>query len=144
MNKFFEVLKKQKMSAIYVPAQQTKSYPMASEIDSYEEDGEVCDRVKLGLRPNDPIFMKHDVPYNFEFGKPLLTSAELSKRHFPARRFHNWYMTTSSLGVTNFTFQIPENAFYSRARLGSIEFEDLWLMFHRKWLNMNLLVVWCL
>jgi hypothetical protein len=43
---------------------------MASEIDSYEEDGEVYDREKLGLRPNDPIFMKHDVPENFDFGKP--------------------------------------------------------------------------
>jgi hypothetical protein len=31
------------MSAIYVLAQQTKSYPTASEIDSYEEDGEVYD-----------------------------------------------------------------------------------------------------
>jgi hypothetical protein len=79
MNKFFEVLKKQKMSAIDVPAQQTKSYPTASEIDSYEEDGEVYDRVNLGLRPNDPIFMKRDVPENYEFGKPFLTSVELSK-----------------------------------------------------------------
>jgi hypothetical protein len=34
------------------------------------------------------------------------------------------------LGVTNITFQIPGNAFYSGARLGSIEWEDLWLMFH--------------
>jgi hypothetical protein len=43
--------------------------------------------------------------------------------------------------VTNITFQILENAFYSGARLGSIEWEDLWLMFHRKWLDLNLLVV---
>jgi hypothetical protein len=35
---------------------------MASEIGSYKEDGEVYDRGKLGLRPNDPIFMKDDVP----------------------------------------------------------------------------------
>jgi hypothetical protein len=79
MNKFFEVMKKQNMSAMSALAQQAKSYPMASEIDSYEEDGEVYDREKLGLRPNDPIFMKHDVPEKFEFGKPFLTSAELSK-----------------------------------------------------------------
>jgi hypothetical protein len=79
MNKFFEILKKQKMSAIDVLAQQTKSYPIASEIDSYKEDGEVYDQVKLGLRPNDPIFMKHDVPKNYEFGKPFLIIVELSK-----------------------------------------------------------------
>jgi hypothetical protein len=79
MNKFFEVMKKQKMSAMSTPAQQTKSYPTASETDSYEEDGEVYDQEKLGLRPNDPIFMKHDVPKKFEFGKPFLMSAELSK-----------------------------------------------------------------
>jgi hypothetical protein len=132
------------MSAMSTPVQQAKSYPTTSEIDSYEEDGEVYDREKLGLRPNDPIFMKHDVPEKFEFGKPFLTSAELSKRYFPLRRLHNWYLTASSLGVTNITFQILGNGFYSGARIGSIEFEDLWLMFHRKWLDMNLLVVWCL
>jgi hypothetical protein len=43
------------------PAQQAKSYPTTFEIDSYEEDDEVYDREKLGLRPNDLIFMKHDV-----------------------------------------------------------------------------------
>jgi hypothetical protein len=72
-------MKKQKMSA---PAQQEKSYPTASEIDSYEEDGEVYNREILGLRPNDLIFMKYDVPENFEFGKPFLTSAELIKLTF--------------------------------------------------------------
>jgi hypothetical protein len=53
-------------------------------------------------------------------------------------------MTASSLGVTNITFQISGNTFYSGARIGSIEWEDLWLMFHRKWLDLNLLVIWCL
>jgi hypothetical protein len=88
--------------------------------------------------------MKHDVPKKIEFGKAFLTSAELSKRHFPLRRLNNWYLTASSLGVTNITFQILGNSFYSGARIGSIEFEDLWLMFHQKWLGMNLLVIWCL
>jgi hypothetical protein len=88
--------------------------------------------------------MKHDVLEKFEFGKSFLMSAEFSKQYFPLRGLHNWYLTVSSLGVTNITFQISENAFYSGARIGSIEFEDLWLMFHRKWLNMNVLVVWCL
>jgi hypothetical protein len=75
-NKFFEAMKKQKMST---PAQQAKSYPTASKIDSYEEDCKVYDREKLGLRLNDLIFMKHDVLEKFEFDKPFLTSAELSK-----------------------------------------------------------------
>jgi hypothetical protein len=142
--KFFEVIKKQKMSTMSAPTQHSKSYLTASEIGSYEEDGEFYDWEKLELRPNDLIFMKDDVPENFEFGKPFLTSAELSRRHFPFRRLHNWYMTVSSLGVTNITFQIPGNAFYSGARIGSIEWEDLWLVFHQKWLDLNLLVVWCL
>ena len=144
MNKFFEVMKKQKMSTLSAPTQQAKSFLTAAEIGSYEEDGEVYDREKLGLRPDDPVFMKHEVPEKFEFGKSFLTSVELSKRHFPVRRLHNWYMIASSLGVTNITFQIPENTFYSGARLGSIEWEDLCLMFHQKWLDLNLLVVWCL
>jgi hypothetical protein len=114
---------------------------MATKIGSYEEDGEVYDQEKLGLRSDDPVFMKHEVPKKFEFGKPFLTSVELFKRHFSVRRLHNWYMVLSSLGVTNITFQILENVFYSGARLGSIEWEDLWLMFHRIWLDLNLLVV---
>jgi hypothetical protein len=97
----------------------------ASEIGSYEEDGEFYDREKLGLRPNDSIFMKDDVPEKFEFGKPFLMSAEFFRRHFPLRRLHNLYMTASSLDVTNITFQIPRNAFYSGARIGSIKWEDL-------------------
>jgi hypothetical protein len=117
---------------------------MAAEIGSYEEDGGVYNREKLGHRPDDPVFVKHEVPKKFEFGKPFLTSVELFKRHFLVKRLHNWYMVMSSLGVTNITFQIPGNTFYSGARLGSIEWEDLWLMFYRKWLDLNLLVVWCL
>jgi hypothetical protein len=72
-------MKKQNMSAMSAPAQQAKSYPTTYEIDSYEEDGKVYDPEKLGLRPNNPIFMKHDVPENFEFDKPFLTSAKLFK-----------------------------------------------------------------
>jgi hypothetical protein len=89
MEKFFEGIKKQKMSAMSTPTQHSKSYLMASEIGSYEEDGEFYNREKLGLRPNDPIFMKDDVPKKFEFGKPFLTSAELSRQHFPLSRLHN-------------------------------------------------------
>jgi hypothetical protein len=63
-NKFFEVIKKQKMSTLSAPAQQAKSYLTAAEIGSYEEDGQVYDREKLGLRPDDSVFMKHEVPKN--------------------------------------------------------------------------------
>jgi hypothetical protein len=52
------------MSAMSAPAQHAMSYPTTSKIDSYKEDGEVYDQGKLGLRPNDPIFMKDDVPEN--------------------------------------------------------------------------------
>jgi hypothetical protein len=46
--------------------------------------------------------------------------------------------------VINITLQILGNTFYSGARISSIEWEDLWLMFHQKWLDLNLLVIWCL
>jgi hypothetical protein len=42
-NKFFAVMKKQKMSTLFAPAQQAKSYLTTAEIGSYEEDGEVYD-----------------------------------------------------------------------------------------------------
>jgi hypothetical protein len=72
-------MKMQKMSILSTPAQQTTSFLTAAEIGSYEEDGEVYDRQKLGLRPDDPVFMKHEIPEKFEFGKPFLTSVELFK-----------------------------------------------------------------
>jgi hypothetical protein len=78
-NKFFEVMKKQKMSTLSAPAQQAKSFLTPAKIGSYEEDGKVYDREKLGLRPDDLVFMKHEVPEKFEFGKPFLTSVELFK-----------------------------------------------------------------
>jgi hypothetical protein len=96
------------------------------------------------VRPHDPIFMKEHVPKKFVFDKPFLMTAQLSKRPFPLRRLHNWYMTVSSLGVMNITFEIPGNALYSGARIGSVNFEDLWFMFHQKWLDMNILVVFYL
>jgi hypothetical protein len=61
-NKFLEVMKKKKISTLSAPAQHAKSYLTVDKIGSYEEDGEVYDREKLGLRLDDPVFMKHDVP----------------------------------------------------------------------------------
>jgi hypothetical protein len=72
-------MKKQKISTLSAPAQQAKSFLIAAEIGSYEEDGEVYDREKLGLRLDDPVFMRHEVPEKFKFDKPFLTSVELFK-----------------------------------------------------------------
>jgi hypothetical protein len=46
-NKFFEVMKKQKMSTLSASTQQAKSFLAVAEIGSYEEDGEVYNREKL-------------------------------------------------------------------------------------------------
>jgi hypothetical protein len=148
-NQFFTAMRNLKSpsgtsSTMSTPAQHTETYLRACEIESYEEDGEVYNREKLLVIPHDPIFMKEHVPEKFVFGKPFLMTTQLSKRHFSLRRLHNWYMTTSSLGVTNITFEILENVFYSGARIGSIDFKDLWFMFHQKWLDMNLSVIFCL
>jgi hypothetical protein len=126
------------------PAQHAEMYMRACEIESYKEDGEVYNQDKLLVRLHNPIFMKEHVPKKFVFGKPFFTSAQLSKRTFSLRRLHNWYITASSLGVTNITFEIPGNTFYSGARIESIDFEDLWFMFHQKWININLLVIFYL
>jgi hypothetical protein len=149
MDQFFAAMRNLKSSLettseMSAPAQHAETYLRACEIESYEEDGEVYNREKLLVRPHDLIFMKEHVPEKFVFGKPFLTTTQLLKRPFPLRRLHNWCIMASSLGVMNITFEISENAFYSGARIGSINFEDLWFMFHQKWLDMNLLVVFCL
>jgi hypothetical protein len=134
-DQFFATMKNLKSpsgtsSTISGPAQHAKTYMRACEIESYEEDGEVYNRDKQLVRPHDPIFMKDHVPEKSVFGKLFFTSAQLSRRPFPLRQLHNWYITLSSLGVMNITFEIPRNAFYSGARIGSIDFEDVWFMFH--------------
>jgi hypothetical protein len=131
-------------SAMSAPAQHEDTYMRACKIESYKEDGEVYNREKLLVRPHDPIFMKDHVPEKFVLGKPFLMITQLSRRPFPLKRLHNWYMTMSSFCVTNITFEILGNIFYSRARIGSINFEDLCSMFHQKWLDMNLLVIFSL
>jgi hypothetical protein len=130
-------------SAMSSLAQHVETYLMACEIESYKEDGEVYNQEKLLVRPHDPIFMKEHVP-KFVFGNPFLMTAQLSKRPFPLKRLRNWYMTSSSLIAMNIIFEILGNTFYSGARIGSIDFKDLWFMFHQKWLDVNLLVVFCL
>jgi hypothetical protein len=122
-------------SKMSTPAQHAETYLRACEIVSYEEDGEVYNREKLLVRPPNLIFMMEHVPKKFVFGKPFLTTAQLLKIPFSLRRLHNWYMMVSSLGMTNITFEISGNAFYSGARIRSIDFEDLWYM--------NLLVIFC-
>jgi hypothetical protein len=117
-------------SAMSALAQHAEMYMRACKIESYKEDGEVYNQEKLLVRPHDLIFMKEHVTEKFVFSKPFLTTAQLSKSPFPLRRLHNWYMMVSSLGVMNITFEIPGNTFYSGARIRSINFEDLWLMFH--------------
>jgi hypothetical protein len=67
------------MFVLSTPAQQAKSYLTTAEIGSYEEDGEVYDREKLGLRSDDPTFIKHEIPEKNEFGKSFYTSVELYK-----------------------------------------------------------------
>jgi hypothetical protein len=146
MDQFFAAMKNPKSrlrtsSAMFAPAQHVETYMRACKIESYEEDGEVYNQGKLLVRPHDLIFMKEHVPEKFVFGKPFLMSTQLSKRPFLLRWLHNWYMTASSLGMTNIIFEISGNAFYSGVRIGSIDFEDLWFMFHQKWLDMNLLVI---
>jgi hypothetical protein len=50
------------MSTLSALTQQAKSFLTTAEIGSYEEDGEVYDREKLGLISDDPVLMKHEVP----------------------------------------------------------------------------------
>jgi hypothetical protein len=148
MDQFFVAMRNLKSplgttSEMSTPAQHAETYFRACKIESYEED-EVYNREKLLVRLHDLIFMNEYVLEKFVFGKPFLTTAQLLKRPFPLRRLHNWYMMVSSLGVMNIIFEILGNTFYSGVRIESIDFKDLWFMFHYKWLDMNLLVVFCL
>jgi hypothetical protein len=59
-----------------------QTYLRASEIESYDEDGEVYNREKLLVRPHDPIFKNEYVPKKFVFGTPFMMTTQLPKRPF--------------------------------------------------------------
>jgi hypothetical protein len=101
-DQFFAAMKNPKSplgtsSTMSGPAQHVETYMRACEIESYKEDGEVYNRDKLLVRPHDLIFMKEHDHEKFVFGKPFFTSAQLSKRPFPLKRLHNWYIMASSM-----------------------------------------------
>jgi hypothetical protein len=94
MDQFFVAMKNLKSppgtsSAMSGPAHHAEMYMRACKIESYEEDGEVYNRDKLLVRPDNPIFMKEHVLEKFVFGRPFFTSAQLSRRPFPLRRLYN-------------------------------------------------------
>jgi hypothetical protein len=117
---------------------------LQDDTEVWEEDGEMYTREKLFLRKNEPIYKKEDVPERFVLGRPMQTTVQLSKRYVGIRRLHNWYMMASSLGLSYFSFVVPENAFWSGQSIRTVDFKDLWAMFRKERLECSLLTAWCL
>ena len=112
--------------------------------ETWEEEGKVWTRKDLYLRPNEPVYKKDDVPEKFVNGRPFMTTVQLSAKYLGIRRLHNWYMVASSLGLSNFSYIVPENAFWSGETMRTVEFSDLWDMFHKQRLEASLVTIFCL
>ena len=121
--------------------------PAIDYTETWEEDGETYTRESCFVKRGVPVYKKEDVPPKYEFGKPFMTTVQLSKQPFPLRRMHEWYMLASTkYELSNVTFCVPEDAFWSGAENSrrAFFFEDLRALFYRERLEVNLLLIWCL
>jgi len=84
------------------------------------------------------------VPKKYELGRPLLTWDKLKKVPTGVKRFHDWYMRASSVGIDTISVDIPAEAFNSDRTRSIVTFKDMWLMLNLQRLNVQLITVFAL
>ena len=84
------------------------------------------------------------VPKKYELGRPLLTWDKLRKVPAGIKRFHDWYIRASSVGIDTISVDIPAEAFNSDRTTAIVTFEDMWLMMNLQRLDMQLITVFAL
>jgi hypothetical protein len=77
-------------------------------------------------------------------GRPLLPWCELRCVSRAMKRLHDWYLRASSVGINAFSAVVPPLTFMSGSSMVMVDFEDIWLMFRLRKLDVQLVIVWCL
>lgn len=85
-----------------------------------------------------------DCPAEYVFGKAFFPKWKLDECPFQMRRWHEWYMRASALGVEYITARISSEVFADGGSNLVIDFKDMHAMFRREKLDINLIAVWCM
>uniref|UniRef100_K4A4Z7 Fe2OG dioxygenase domain-containing protein n=1 Tax=Setaria italica TaxID=4555 RepID=K4A4Z7_SETIT len=89
------------------------------------------------------FFASDDVPMDYEHGKPFLYQWEPLKG--PWELMHGWIMNAMKQDIQAITAHVPTKVFLGVLPYQIvIDFEDLYRLYHRQHLDVNLISVWCL
>ena len=87
-----------------------------------------------------------DCPLGYEHGKPFLPDWALNDEHFPweVRRFHDWYLRASKLGVQFISAHIPSRCFTTLTKTTIADFLEFQNMFRLGQMDITTMTLWCL
>jgi len=113
------------------------------DLAEHEKEAKKSEPAFVNIRPPTKDDYKY-VPKNYELGRPILTWDKLRKVPASVKRFHDWYMRASSIGIDTIILDIPAEAFNSDRTRAIVTFEDMWLMMDLRRLDVQLLTVFAL
>jgi hypothetical protein len=133
-----------------LPCPATKTPAMHRMINSYEPKTKSSD-VDLFLRvlknkprhaPASNKESPNEVPDKYEQGKPFLFRWQLNEGSSKLMRLHAWIRHAMKQGIHTITANVPKWVFSSSLeRKVTIDFPDLYAMFRRDKLNINLITI---
>jgi hypothetical protein len=113
------------------------------DLAEHEKAAKKSEPAFVNIRPPTKDDYKY-VPKKYELGRPLLTWDKLKKVPAGVKRFHDWYMRASSVGIDTISVDIPAEAFNSDHTRAIVTFEDMWLMMNLQRLDVQLITVFAL
>jgi len=97
------------------------------DLAEHEKDAKKSEPAFVNIMPPTRDDYKY-VPKKYELDRPLLTWDKLKKVPAGVKRFHDWHMRASSVGIDTISVDIPAEAFNSGRTREIVTFEDMWLM----------------
>jgi len=109
----------------------------------HEKEDKKSELAFVNIRPPTKYDYNY-VPKKYELGRPLLTWDKLKKVLAGVKRFHDWYMRASSVGIDTINVDIPAEAFNIDRTRAIVTFKDMWLMMNLQRLDVQLITVFAL
>ncbi|WVZ93308.1 hypothetical protein U9M48_039297 [Paspalum notatum var. saurae] len=87
-----------------------------------------------------------DCPVKYECGKPFLPDWALNSEYMPGemKRFHNWYLRASRLGVSSVMASIPSRCFNTLTKSTIVDFSEFHNMFRLGQVDITAMTLWCI
>jgi len=87
-----------------------------------------------------------NVPNDYVPGRPILPWTLLDKIQWTIKRFHDYYMRAVHAGIHAISVDIPAEVFATgkEKRKAFVTFEDMHLLLNYRWLDVQLITIWCL